>query len=54
MTHDESDISTAIGRCIIDANTRSVSEENTFTIDCKDVILREFTVTDLDHFHSLT
>jgi len=38
----------------VDAHTRSVSEENTFIIDCKDVILREFIVTDLDEFQSLT
>lgn len=38
----------------MDTNTRSVSEESTFMIDCKDVILREFIVTDLDEFHSLT
>lgn len=38
----------------MDTNTRSVLEESTFMIDCKDVILREFIVTDLDEFHSLT
>ncbi|MGG4498860.1 GNAT family N-acetyltransferase [Brevibacillus reuszeri] len=38
----------------MDVNTRSVSEEFIFTIDCPDVILREFVVTDLDIFHSLT
>jgi hypothetical protein len=27
-------------------NTHYISEENTFMIDCKDVILREFIVTD--------
>ncbi|NIK75501.1 RimJ/RimL family protein N-acetyltransferase [Paenibacillus castaneae] len=38
----------------MNTNTRSVSEQNMFSIDCKDVILREFIVTDLDKFHSLT
>ncbi|KQN97129.1 GNAT family N-acetyltransferase [Paenibacillus sp. Leaf72] len=38
----------------MDTNIRFVPEENAFTIDCKDVILREFLATDLDHFHSLT
>ncbi|WP_159887944.1 GNAT family N-acetyltransferase [Paenibacillus puerhi] len=38
----------------MDTNTHSISEENTFTIDCKDVILREFIDTDLDTFHLLT
>ena len=38
----------------MDTNTRSVSEENNFMIDCEDVILREFMATDLDEFHSLT
>lgn len=35
-------------------DTYSTSEEKVFTIDCKDVILREFIVADLDKFHSLT
>jgi RimJ/RimL family protein N-acetyltransferase len=35
-------------------NTHSVSGENTFMIECKDVILREFLVADIDKFHSLT
>ncbi|MDQ0899318.1 GNAT family N-acetyltransferase [Paenibacillus sp. V4I7] len=35
-------------------NTHSTSEENIFTIDCKDIILREFIIDDLDGFHSLT
>ncbi|WP_342438419.1 GNAT family N-acetyltransferase [Paenibacillus sp. FSL L8-0436] len=38
----------------MDSNTYYISEENTFIIDCKDVILREFKVADLDKFHSLT
>lgn len=29
-------------------------QEKVFTIDCEDVILREFTIDDLDMFHSLT
>ncbi|WDF52458.1 GNAT family N-acetyltransferase [Paenibacillus sp. KACC 21273] len=29
-------------------------QENIFTIDCEDIILREFIVNDLDDFHSLT
>lgn len=32
----------------MDTNTRSVLEEFTFTIGCRDVILREIIVTDLD------
>ncbi|TKJ94092.1 N-acetyltransferase [Paenibacillus sp. CFBP13512] len=35
-------------------DTSFTSQENIFTIDCEDVILREFTVNDLDAFHSLT
>lgn len=35
-------------------NTRSVSEDNILMIDCKDVILREYIVADLDDFHTLT
>lgn len=35
-------------------DTPFASQENIFTIDCEDVILREFTVNDLDDFHSLT
>lgn len=38
----------------MNTNARSDSKENIFTIECKDVILREFLVTDLDDFHSLT
>lgn len=38
----------------MNTNARSVSNETIFTIECKDVILREFLVTDLDDFHSLT
>ncbi|SFS37361.1 GNAT family N-acetyltransferase [Paenibacillus sp. 453mf] len=37
----------------MNTNARSDSKENIFTIECKDVILREFLVTDLDDFHSL-
>lgn len=36
------------------AKARSHSAENHFTIECKDIILREFLVSDLDDFHSLT
>lgn len=35
-------------------NSNSDSTENIFIIDCKDVMLREFIVDDLDQFHSLT
>lgn len=35
-------------------DTPFTSQENIFTIDCEDVILREFIVNDLDDFHSLT
>lgn len=35
-------------------NTHSTLEENIFTIECKDIILREFIIDDLDGFHSLT
>ncbi|WIM38858.1 GNAT family N-acetyltransferase [Paenibacillus sp. PK4536] len=35
-------------------DTSFTSQENIFTINCEDVILREFTVNDLDAFHSLT
>lgn len=35
-------------------NSSSNSTENFFIIDCKDVMLREFIVSDLDQFHSLT
>lgn len=38
----------------MNTNARFDSEESIFTIDCKDVILREFLVADLDNFHSLT
>ncbi|WP_341278066.1 GNAT family N-acetyltransferase [Paenibacillus sp. FSL H8-0537] len=38
----------------MNTNARSDSKENIFAIECKDVILREFLVTDLDDFHSLT
>jgi RimJ/RimL family protein N-acetyltransferase len=38
----------------MNTNSRSDSEENILTIECKDVILREFLITDLDDFHSLT
>ncbi|GKU79441.1 N-acetyltransferase [Paenibacillus sp. L3-i20] len=38
----------------MDINYCSISEQNTFIIDCKDVILREFLVSDLDIFHELT
>lgn len=38
----------------MNTNARSDSKENIFTIECKDVILREFLVADLDDFHSLT
>ncbi|MCY9662767.1 hypothetical protein P5G65_25655 [Paenibacillus chondroitinus] len=31
-----------------------MSESNIFTIDCKDVYLREYTLDDLDQFHLLT
>ncbi|KQX46886.1 GNAT family N-acetyltransferase [Paenibacillus sp. Root444D2] len=31
-----------------------MSEQNIFTIDCKDVYLREYIIDDLDQFHSLT
>jgi RimJ/RimL family protein N-acetyltransferase len=33
---------------------KTLSEQNIFTIDCKDVYLREFIIDDLDQFHSLT
>lgn len=36
------------------SNARSSSEVNVFTIDCKDIILREYLIDDLDVFHSLT
>lgn len=36
------------------AGTRSFSEESALTIDCKDVLLREFAVGDLNAFHALT
>ncbi|NOU68817.1 GNAT family N-acetyltransferase [Paenibacillus sp. LMG 31461] len=35
-------------------NTHSTLKENIFTIECKDIILREFIIDDLDVFHSLT
>ncbi|TXK70845.1 GNAT family N-acetyltransferase [Paenibacillus sp. N3.4] len=35
-------------------STDATSEENIFTIDCKDIILREFIIDDLERFHSLT
>ncbi|WP_083205166.1 GNAT family N-acetyltransferase [Bacillus sp. FJAT-27264] len=38
----------------MNTNARSDSKENIFTIECKDVILREFLVTDLDDFYTLT
>jgi len=38
----------------MNSNTPSISEENVFTIDCKDIILREYIVGDLEEFHSLT
>ncbi|WP_307601742.1 GNAT family N-acetyltransferase [Paenibacillus sp. V4I9] len=31
-----------------------MSEQNIFTIDCRDVYLREYIIDDLDQFHSLT
>ncbi len=33
---------------------KPLSESNIFTIDCKDVYLREYTLDDLDQFHLLT
>lgn len=30
------------------------SKKNYFTIECKDIILREFSIEDLDEFHALT
>ncbi|KRF21732.1 GCN5 family acetyltransferase [Paenibacillus sp. Soil787] len=33
---------------------KTLSEQNIFTIDCKDVYLREYIIDDLDQFHSLT
>ncbi|WP_338551619.1 GNAT family N-acetyltransferase [Paenibacillus sp. KS-LC4] len=38
----------------MNTNARFDSLENIFTIECKDIILREFLVADLDDFHSLT
>lgn len=38
----------------MNTNALSDSKENIFMIECKDVILREFLVADLDDFHSLT
>lgn len=35
-------------------NLRPHSQENIFTITCKDIILREFLETDLERFHALT
>jgi RimJ/RimL family protein N-acetyltransferase len=35
-------------------NIHAVGQEKVFTVDCKDVILREFIIADLDRFHSLT
>lgn len=35
-------------------NTRSVPEDNILMIDCKDIILREYIIADLDEFHALT
>ncbi|WP_025678264.1 GNAT family N-acetyltransferase [Paenibacillus massiliensis] len=36
------------------ANLRAHSSDTNFEIECKDIILREFLITDLDDFHSLT
>ncbi|NOU98865.1 GNAT family N-acetyltransferase [Paenibacillus planticolens] len=33
---------------------QSASKDNDFTIECKDIILREYRVEDLDEFHELT
>jgi RimJ/RimL family protein N-acetyltransferase len=33
---------------------KTLSEQNIFTIDCRDVYLREYIIDDLDQFHSLT
>lgn len=38
----------------MDASNRFDPDGHILKIDCKDVILREFIVTDLDQFHSLT
>ncbi len=38
----------------MNSNTHSTSDENIFKIDCKDIILREYIIDDLDEFHSLT
>lgn len=42
----------------MDTNTsdgvKTLSEQNIFTIDCKDVYLREYIIDDLDQFHALT
>lgn len=35
-------------------NIHPAGQEKAFTIDCKDVILREFIIADLGRFHSLT
>ncbi|NUU60710.1 GNAT family N-acetyltransferase [Paenibacillus agri] len=38
----------------METHTHYHAEDNTFSIDCQDIILREYIVTDLDAFHSLT
>ncbi|MFF2018355.1 GNAT family N-acetyltransferase [Paenibacillus sp. NPDC058177] len=38
----------------MDTYTHNHEEGHTFSIDCQDIILREYIVTDLDAFHSLT
>ena len=36
------------------SNTHSTSEENVFKIDCKDIILREYKIEDLDDLQDIT
>lgn len=38
----------------MNSNTQFTLIENVFTIDCKDIILRQYIIGDLDEFHSLT